>query len=157
MTSLGPALIRIALGIVFAAHGAQKLFGMGGGGGPSGTAAFFSQLGLSPAYPLALLVGLLELAGGVLLIAGAFTLIVAALLAVHMGVAVWTTHLANGFFLNWTNVPGVGHGFEFNLVLLASLASLMITGPGAASFDRYRARAADAEAAGRARLRAGQV
>jgi putative oxidoreductase len=155
MISFGPAVIRLATGIVFAAHGAQKLFGLWGGGGPAGTAAFFAQLGLVPAYPLALFVGLVELAGGLMLVAGAFTLIVSALLVVNMGVAVWTVHLPNGFFLNWTNTPGAGHGFEFNLVLLACLFSLMITGPGAMSIDRYRSRSADSDAAGRARLRAG--
>lgn len=152
-TDVGPAVLRLALGVVFVAHGAQKLFGLGGGGGPTGTAAFFAQLGLTPAYPLALLVGIIELAGGALLIAGAFTLIVSIVLAVTMIVAVWKVHLANGFFLNWTIAPGVGHGFEFNLVLLAGLVSLMFTGPGALSIDGRRVRWAETEAAGRARLR----
>ena len=76
----GPPILRLALGAVFVAHGAQKVFGLWGGTGLSGTAAFFSELGLTPAYPLALLVGLVELAGGLLLAAGAFTLIAAAVL-----------------------------------------------------------------------------
>ena len=56
--------------MVFAAHGAQKLFGLSGGGGLTGTAAFFAQLGLNPAYPLAMIVGLVELGGGLLLMSG---------------------------------------------------------------------------------------
>jgi putative oxidoreductase len=157
VTQVGPVVLRLAIGAVFVAHGAQKLFGIWGGGGPTGTAAFFAQLGLTPAYPLALFVGIVELVGGLLLMAGAFTLITAAALTMNMLVAVWTVHLASGFFLNWTNAPGQGHGYEFNLVLIAVLVSLMLTGPGALSFDRYRAQAAETDALGRARLRTGKV
>ena len=157
MALFGPTVLRLAAGAVFAAHGAQKLFGLWGGGGPSGTAAFFAQLGLTPAYPLALAVGIVELCGGLLLIAGAFTLVAAAALTVTMLVAVWTVHLANGFFLNWTMAPGQGHGYEFSLALIATLVSLMLTGPGALSVDRRRAQAAETQAFGRARMRAGQV
>jgi putative oxidoreductase len=153
----GPTALRLAVGVLFAAHGAQKLFGLWGGGGLTGTAAFFAQLGLTPAYPLAILVGLVELGGGVLLMAGAFTLVTSAVLTVNMLVAVWTVHLSSGFFLNWTLTPGQGHGYEFNLVLVAALVSLMLTGPGALSIDRHRARAAETQAFGRARMRAGQV
>jgi putative oxidoreductase len=152
----GPTVLRLAVGAVFAAHGAQKLFGLWGGG-LTGTAAFFAQLGLTPAYPLALLVGIVELGGGLLLMAGAFTLVASAVLTVNMVVAVWTVHLSNGFFLNWTMTPGQGHGYEFNLVLIATLVSLMLTGPGALSVDRRRARAAETQAFGRARMREGQV
>ena len=157
VTQVGPVVIRLALGTVFVAHGAQKLFGLWGGGGLTGTAAFFAQLGLAPAYPLAILVGTVELVGGLLLIGGAFTLITAAVLTVDMLVAVWTVHLSSGFFLNWTMAPGQGHGYEFNLVLIAALVSLMFSGPGVLSFDRYRAKAAETDALGRARLRTGKV
>jgi putative oxidoreductase len=157
VTQIGPLVLRLSLGAVFVAHGAQKLFGVWGGGGPTGTAAYFAQLGLNPAYPLAIFVGLVELAGGLLLLGGAFTLITCGVLIVNMLVAVWTVHLASGFFLNWTIAPGRGHGYEFNLVLIAALASLMFTGPGMLSFDRYRAREAETDALGRARLRTGKV
>ena len=157
MALFGPTVLRLAVGAVFAAHGAQKLFGLWGGGGVTGTAAFFAQLGLHPAYPLAMLVGFVELGGGVLLIAGALTLATAAVLSINMLVAVWTVHLSSGFFLNWTLAPGQGHGYEFNLALVAALVSLMFTGPGALSIDRYRARAAETQAFGRARMRVGQV
>ena len=157
MALVGPTVIRLAVGAVFAAHGAQKLFGLWGGAGLTGTAAFFAQLGLAPAFPLAILVGLVEFGGGLLLMTGAFTLVISAILTVTMLVAVWTVHLSSGFFLNWTMAPGQGHGFEFSLVLIATLVSLMLTGPGALSIDRYRTRAAEAQAFGRARMRAGQV
>lgn len=157
MALVGPAVLRLVVGAVFAAHGAQKLFGLWGGGGVTGTAAFFAQLGLTPAYPLAVFVGLVECCGGLLLMAGAFTLVISALLTVTMLVAVWTVHLSSGFFLNWTMTPGLGHGYEFNLVLIATLVSLMLTGPGVLSIDRFRARAAETRAFGRARMRADQA
>ncbi len=157
MQPYGPAVLRVAIGAVFVAHGAQKLFGVWGGGGLAGTAAFFGQLGLTPAYPLAILVGLVEFAGGLMLIAGALTLFAALALAINMAVAIWKVHFANGFFLNWNMVPGQGHGYEFNVALIGALVALMLTGPGALSVDGRRARSAEAEAYGRARLRAGKV
>ena len=157
MQPYGPAVLRVVTGAVFVAHGAQKLFGVWGGGGLAGTAAFFGQLGLTPAYPLAILVGLVEFVGGLMLIAGALTLFAALALALNMVVAIWKVHLVNGFFLNWNMVAGQGHGFEFNLTLIGALVSLMLTGPGALSVDGRRARSAEAEAYGRARLRSGNV
>jgi putative oxidoreductase len=145
------------VGAVFVAHGAQKLFGLWGGGGLAGTAAFFAQVGLTPAYPLAVLVGVLEFGGGLLLIAGALTVFAALALVLEMAIATWKVHLANGFFINWALTPGHGHGYEFNLALIGALVSLTLTGPGAFSIDGYRARSAESEAYGRARLRAGKV
>lgn len=157
MAPFGPTLLRVALGLVFAAHGAQKLFGVGGGGGLNGTAAFFAQLGLSPAFVLAMAIGLVETFGGLFLIAGLFTRITAGVLAVEMVVAVWKAHLASGFFINVMNAPGAGTGYEFNLVLIAALVSLITTGPGLLSIDQSKARDAATDAAGRARPRSGAV
>jgi putative oxidoreductase len=153
----GLAVLRLMTGVVFMAHGAQKLFGIWGGGGLSGTEAYFAQIGLAPAFALAVLAGLTEFVGGLMLVLGAFTVIAAGLLTVMMVVAMWKVHLANGFFLNWAITPGVGHGVEYNLVLVAALVCLMLTGPGEVSIDWRRARSAEALAAGRARLRAGKV
>lgn len=149
MQPYGLVVLRLAVGAVFVAHGAQKLFGIWGGGGLSGTAAFFSQLGLAPAFPLAVVVAVVEFAGGLLLIAGALTFVAALVLAGDMAVALWKVHLASGFFL-----PA---GSEFAVTLIGALIALMLTGPGAFSIDGWRARSAEAEAYGRARLRAGKV
>ena len=149
MQPYGPAVLRLAIGAIFVAHGAQKLFGLWGGPGIEGTAAGFAQLGLNPPMPLALLVGVVEFAGGLMLMLGALTLFTALALAITMAVAIWKVHFANGFFL-----PA---GYEFNLALIGALVSLMLTGAGAFSIDGRRARSAEAEAAGRARLRAGKV
>jgi putative oxidoreductase len=127
----GPAILRLVVGAVFVAHGAQKLFGVWGGGGLTGTAAFFAQLGLEPAYPLAVAAATVEFGGGLLLIVGAYTLFASLALIVQMLVAIWTVHLANGFFLP--------NGYEFNLTLIGALACLALTGPGALSIDARRA------------------
>jgi putative oxidoreductase len=146
----GPAVLRLAVGASFVAHGAQKLFGVWGGGGLSGTAAYFSQLGIEPAYPLAVVAGTVEFAGGLLLILGALTLFASLALVVDMVVAVWKVHLVHGFFAS-------ANGYELNLMVIAALVCLMLTGPGAFSVEGRRASHAAAAAAGRARLRAGKV
>jgi putative oxidoreductase len=156
MAPFAPTVLRFAAGVIFVAHGAQKLFGFAGGG-LSNTAASFAALSLSPAFVLAMAVGLAEAVGGLLLIAGLFTRIAAGVLLIEMLVAVWKVHLPNGFFLNWTNASGAGHGYEFSLALIGILLSLLLTGPGALSIDRSNGRDAETTAAGRARLRSGAV
>ena len=146
LRDFGPAVLRLALGAIFIAHGAQKLFGWGGG-----------VITMSGSAPLILTTGVVEFVGGILLVLGAFTVVSAAALAITMVIAFWRVHLANGFFLNWTLAPGQGHGYEYSLALIGGLVCLALTGPGALSVDGRRAESARAEAAGRARLRAGQV
>ncbi|CAN5663195.1 DoxX family protein [soil metagenome] len=147
--SYGPAILRLAVGAIFIAHGGPKLFGLWGGGGLEGTAGVFAKLGLEPAFPLAVAAGIVEFGGGLLLVFGALTLYAAIALVVQMLVAIWKVHAANGFFL-----PA---GYEYNVALIAALVSLMLTGPGAFSFDRHRADSAAALAAGRARVRHGNI
>jgi len=149
MRPYGPAVLRLYVGGVFLAHGAQKLFGLWGGPGLAGTTALFATLGLPYPYPLALLVAVTEFAGGALLILGGLTRWVALALAIEMGVAIWKVHYSNGFFLNSRS----GQGSEFALVLLAAMLSLMLTGPGALSWDEWRDSSAEAMRAGRARAR----
>jgi putative oxidoreductase len=146
----GLTLLRLVLGTVFIAHGAQKLFGAWGGGGLPGTAAYFSQLGLEPAYPLAVAAGVVEFGGGILLVLGALTFLASLALVIEMAVAIWQVHLANGFFLS-------ANGYEYNLTLIAALLCLMLAGPGAFSVDGRRASHAATAAAGRARVRFGKV
>jgi putative oxidoreductase len=154
MKEWGPTFLRLAMGGVFIAHGAQKLFGVWGGVGLTGTGDVLAGLGLPAPFFLAGLVAIAEAGGGVLLVAGAYTGWAALALVVGQAVAIWKVHLANGFFINWALTPGVGHGAEYNLVLIAGLLCLIFTGAGALSIDYARQRAAEEEAAGRARLRA---
>lgn len=152
MQLYGPLILRLALGAVFVAHGLPKLLPIWGQD-PAQATALFAALGLHPAPALARLVGGAEVLGGVALIAGAFSFWVSLVLIVDMAVAIWRAHYASGFFINWALTPGVGHGYEFHLILIAALASLMLTGPGAFSVDHRRHRELEALAMGRARLR----
>jgi putative oxidoreductase len=153
MRPWGLLVLRSALGVVFIAHGLQKLTPWLGVG-PSQTAVFFQSVGLVPGLPIALAVGLAELACGTLVLVGAWTMIASVVLLCDIAVAIWKVHLANGFFLNWTAIPGVGHGIEYDLVLAAALACLMMSGGGALSVDDLRSERREMSSAARARLRA---
>ena len=153
MAGWGLTVLRVAVGLVFIGHGAQKLFGAFGGGGLSATTAYFTFLGLTPAYPLALLWALIEFGCGLLVFLGAWTRWSAIPLAVGMAVAIWKVHLPNGFFINWALAPGIGHGYEFNLVLIAACVCLSLSGAGELSIDRLLHRNAESALAGRQRIR----
>ena len=123
-------MLRLCVGAVFLAHGAQKLLGMWGGPGLDGTADDARQpraaLPLSarrPAWRSA------EFGGGVLLILGGLTRWVALALVVDMAVAIWKVHYPNGFFLS---VRPAVHGIEYRLVLLGALALPDADRPGRA-------------------------
>jgi len=152
MRPYGLTALRLCVGAVFVAHGAQKLFGAWGGGGLAGTSAYLGSLGLGPAYPLAVALGVTEFAGGLLLLVGGATLWASLALAVAMAVAVWKVHAQNGFFLNWSMTPNQGHGVEYSLVLIGALVALMLAGPGALSIDEWRSSNAEAQARNRARM-----
>lgn len=127
-------LLRLVLGIVFFAHGAQKMLGWFGGYGFSGTMTFLTGLLHIPA-PFAVLAILAEFLGGLGLILGLLTRVAAFGIFVNMMVAILTVHAQFGFFANWTGTQK-GEGFEFHLLVLAITAFLMIEGAGAASIDR---------------------
>jgi putative oxidoreductase len=125
---LGLLVLRVLVGGLFAAHGAQKLFGAFGGHGIGGTAGFFEQLGLRPGKLHAWFAGTAEFAGGLLIALGLVTPFAAAALIAVMTAAVLTAHLPKGFF----NADG---GFEYNLVLVAALFALAGIGAGEWSLD----------------------
>jgi putative oxidoreductase len=150
--------LRLALAAVFVAHGSHTLFGVwaGPGQGPGGLtheAELYAAAGLTPAMPLAVVAGLLQFAGGLLIGLGWFARWAAAALLVDVGIGLWQLHLKWGFFLNYTNAAGQGHGIEYTVVLLGALLALVLTGPGEVSLDGQRTRTRAARAAGRARLR----
>ncbi len=156
MKGLGPTLLRLAVGTVFVAHGLVKLLPVPGGG-VSETVALFESLAFRAPYAVGLTLGWVEVAGGVALVLGAFTGWTAFALLLTTGVTSWKLHLPHGLFLNWSLEPGVGHGYEFDLLLIGALLSLIATGGGSLSVDRARQSAAEVEAAGLARLRRGKV
>ncbi len=121
----GIAVLRIAAGIVFLAHGAQKLFVFGF----AGVEASFAHLGIPMPAILGPFVTLLEFVGGIALVAGLMTRWVAILFAIEMAVAVLKVHLANGFFLP--------QGFEFAFTMFSLSVALALAGPGPAALDGF--------------------
>jgi putative oxidoreductase len=120
--------LRIVVGGLFAAHGAQKLFGSFGGHGIGGTGQFFEALGLRPGQRHATLAGWSEFGGGMLLVLGLLTPLGAAAIIGVMVVAVLTVHLPKG----WQNTEG---GYEYNVVLATAAFALAAAGPGGWSLD----------------------
>ena len=132
----GLIFIRLALGAVFMAHGGQKLFGWAGGAGFEGTIQFFETTWGIP-MPLTILAMVTEFFGGLAVLLGCLTRLAALGLATVMGVAIYKIHYVHGFFLNWSCAPGLGHGIEFNLALLAMAATLLFSGAGNLSVDKW--------------------
>lgn len=125
---IAPLVLRIPLGIIFMAHGAQKLFGWFGGYGLEGTGQWMASIGLEPGFMMALLAGAAEFFGGLAILIGLLTRPAALTLAVTMLVAIISVHLPNGLFMS-------NNGYEFGLALLAGSISLMISGAGSLSAD----------------------
>lgn len=153
MAGWGLTVLRVAVGLVFIAHGAQALFGVFGGAGLAFTASRYEHFGLTPAYPLAVFTGVVQFAGGLMLFLGAWTRWAAVMLAVGTAAAAWIAHIAHGFFLNWALTPGIGHGYEFHFVLIGACVCLSLTGAGELSVDKLLDRSAESALAGRQRIR----
>jgi putative oxidoreductase len=127
--SFSALALRVPMGLIFAAHGAQKLFGWFGGYGLQGTGEWMASIGLEPGIAMAALAGSAEFFGGLFLLLGLLTRPTALALAVTMLVAIFSVHFANGLFMS-------NNGYEFALALLAGVVSLLVSGGGQASLDR---------------------
>ena len=125
---------RLTLGVVFFAHGAQKVLGWWGGYGFAGTMHFFTA-GMGIPAPLAFLAIMAEFLGGLGLIAGALSRVAALGIFVNMAVAIATVHRHNGFFINWFGNQK-GEGYEYHLLAMALAAVIVLRGAGALSADR---------------------
>lgn len=125
---VGRFLVRAVIGGLFIGHGTQKLFGWFGGPGQGGTEQMMEGLEMRPPRQHALAAGVTETAGGALLAAGLATPLAAASLIGVMITAIRKVHLEKG---PWN----AGGGYEYNLVLIAALLSLVDDGPGALSAD----------------------
>jgi putative oxidoreductase len=125
---LGLTFVRTVIGVLFFGHGTQKLYGWFGGHGLEGTAGFFESLGLKPGRKHATAAGAAEAGGGALLALGFLTPAAAASLIGVMSTAVQKVHIKNGPWI--TN-----GGYEYNLVLIATMVALADLGPGHFSLD----------------------
>lgn len=125
---IGLLLLRLAVGLTFAAHGSQKLFGWFGGPGLDAIGQFFAVLGFTPGKRHALMAGLAETGGGLLLVLGFLTPVAAALVFSVMLVASVAVHIEKGFFVQ-------NGGYEFALVLGVCALSVAFMGPGSLSLD----------------------
>lgn len=128
MESLVLLLLRLVIGLSFAGHGAQKLFGSFGGHGIEGTAGFFDSIGIKPGKTMAIAAGVTELVGGLLFAVGLLTPLAAILIVGTMLVAIFKVHGPNGF---WSTQ----NGYEYNAVLIVASIAVAVIGPGALSLD----------------------
>jgi NADH:ubiquinone reductase (H+-translocating) len=123
MMNLASLVLRLGLGLMFMAHGAQKALGLFGGPGIKGFSEFLAGLGFTPSLLWAYLAAYVELLGGLLLIIGFLTRISSMLLLILMAVAFWKVHAAKGFFLS-------DGGFEYIFIIACALIALIILGTG---------------------------
>lgn len=129
-------IIRISLGIVIFAHGAQKLFGWFGGFGYEGTMQYFTQTAGLPNL-VGMLVILGESLGALALILGLFGRFMSGSIFVIMLGAMFLDHASNGFYMNWYGTRAGGEGIEFDLLVFGLSLAVIINGSGAFSIDNY--------------------
>ena len=122
-------ILRVPVGLILAAHGAQKLFGWFGGNGLAGTAQWLSSMGIEPGYLMAFLAGGAEFFGGLALVIGLLTRPAALVAAFTMLVAIFSVHIGNGLF-------AADGGYEYALILFVALIALAIQGGGYLSVDK---------------------
>jgi len=125
--------LRVVLGVVFFAHGAQRLLGWFGGEGFQVSMGGYAHMGI--AAPVALLIIGAQFFGGLGLVVGLLTRIASLGVVGLMIGAIFMVHLQNGFFMNWMGTQK-GEGIEFHLLALAMAAALLLRGGGAFSVDR---------------------
>ncbi len=123
-------IMRAALGLCFVAHGGQKLFGWFGGGGITGTTAFFRSVGISAPHAFAYVAGIIEFFGGIAIALGLLTVVAAVGLLVEMLIAISTVSYSAGFFVTAQKI-----GWELNVYLIGLLGALIVMGPGRWSAD----------------------
>ena len=148
-------VLRLVLGVVFLAHGAQKMLGWFGGYGFSATMGFFTQQMGIPAA-LAFLAIAAEFFGGLGLVVGFLGRVAAFGILSNMVVAVLMVHLPYGFFMNWAGNQK-GEGFEYHLLAIALGLAILVKGSGAFSVDRLLTGPRSSEAATGQQLKGGAI
>ena len=135
-------VVRLVLGVVFFAHGAQKMLGWFGGYGFSATMGFFEHNGIPAVF--AFLAIAAEFFGGLGLLLGLLSRVAAFGISCNMLVAIATVHHRFGLFMNWAGQQK-GEGFEFHLLVLAITFLIMVRGAGALSLDRLLTRSSSTD------------
>lgn len=125
---LAALILRVPIGFILAAHGAQKLFGWFGGYGLEGTGQWLESIGLAPGFLMAVLAGSAEFFGGLALVIGLLTRPAAAVTAFTMLVAIFSVHISHGLFMS-------NNGYEFALALFAATLALTFQGAGRYAID----------------------
>lgn len=133
--SFGLLILRLSLGAVFFAHGAQKVLGWWGGRGMDGFIAGVTQMGF-PGW-MGYLAAYTEFLGGIAIIIGLLTRVASLGIVSTMVVAIWKVHGVHGFFLNGLCLPDKGQGYEYALTLLCMALCLVFTGAGKISIDGF--------------------
>ncbi|MEZ4679912.1 MAG: DoxX family protein [Caldilineaceae bacterium] len=120
-------ILRVVIGLIVMAHGAQKIFGVWGGPGMAGFTGWLASMRLKPASLWAWLAALAEFGGGILLALGLLTPLGALGIAATMLMAILSAH--------WPKFFSSNGGMEFSLTLLAAAVALLLAGPGVYSLD----------------------
>jgi putative oxidoreductase len=128
-SGIASTILRIPVGLILMAHGAQKLFGAFGGYGLEGTGQWMASIGLEPGYLMALLAGSAEFFGGLALVIGLLVRPASAVIAFTMLMAIFSVHISNGLFM-------ANNGYEYALTLLIVAVSLVFSGAGSFSVDK---------------------
>ena len=123
-------ILRAPIGLILAAHGAQKLFAWFGGYGLEGTGQWMASIGMTPGYLMALLAGSAEFFGGLAILLGLLTRPAAVVAACTMVVAIFSVHINNGLFM-------ANNGYEYALTLLVVLVAIAVQGGGSYSLDHF--------------------
>ena len=126
-------VIRLTAGLILFPHGAQKMLGIFGGYGFSGTMGFFTHTMHLP-WLIGFLVIIIEFFGSLSLIAGFASRLWSVLVIIEMFGAIITTHGNNGFFMNWAGTQK-GEGYEFHLLIIGIALATLINGSGKFSAD----------------------
>ena len=126
-------ILRVPVGLILAAHGAQKLFAWFGGYGLEGTGQWMASIGLEPGYWLAMMAGSAEFFGGIALVIGLLTRPAAVVAGFTMLIAIFSVHISNGLFM-------ANNGYEYALTLLVVTVVLAIQGAGSFSLDNVLAK-----------------
>ncbi|MBH0047045.1 DoxX family protein [Pseudoalteromonas arctica] len=126
-------ILRVPVGLILAAHGAQKLFAWFGGYGLEGTGQWMASIGLEPGYWLAMMAGSAEFFGGIALAIGLLTRPAAVVAGFTLLIAIFSVHISNGLFM-------ANNGYEYALTLLVVTVVLAIQGAGSFSLDNVLAK-----------------